>query len=255
MPERRTRFHQRVEDVQLSANSWNIRVNAGIDRLVNGIHFTLGTNPKERRHAFEQVEAFRSDVLRYLSDSDLSNMLLSMRASNSQIALAEFLIERHRHGRIKTVESIGRVSPSGIPYVAHHSEGSLGEEDRHTLHSFLDASQNYKHVNFIVRWGVRQPYAHGFGIFGELGSFVRGSLNFLTLPKPAESESQVLTHLGLGHMGNGETDSVRIADQGNAFHLTRRFKNGEELSTHYTALGDFLGRHTRQKFVLYGENQ
>ncbi len=228
-----------------------------LDQVSHQIHYILRTNASEREHAITQADAYKAEILKFLSEMSLSRMQGILQLSNPQVAITEFLLERHKRNKLPLIDTQGRIGQTGIPYLVKRYESVLGQEKPINLQSFLDESTRSKSATLTVRWSTKPTQAHGFHIFGQVGSPISRMQDFVTLPAKANEPSEVQTLMGLAPNAYGMMQNIQVFDGGDRFVIEKFPKNSRDVARtgEYVLLEKFRGNHTKQDHWIYGLKQ
>lgn len=253
----RNRFEMDWDRIKSHAGLLRNTADIAINQVTNQIHYIMRTSSSERMQASIHAEAYQAEMLKFLSQQSMQRIQGILHLSNPQVAVTEFLLERYQRGKLLLTQSRGRIGQTGLPYIVKSYESTLGREQPMTLHSLLDESKRSKNASLTIRWGTRSPVAHGFHIFGQVGSPLSGMQDFVTLPSKANHPNELQTLMGLAPDAYGMTQHIYVFDGGERFVIDKTPKRGNTAGriSEYVLLGNFRGNHTKLHHWMYGLKQ
>ena len=233
-------FRARVSGVR-------IRAEFAADRVINEARFRGRVSSEKRRQASELAADFGAEALAFLEDN-LTQRLSPLYPTKSQLEIFRLLMDSVDSGGLKLGSVEGRLDGLDRPFIAR--DYSVGEIK---IENLLDR----KFVCLIIRWGVEDPFPHGFGIFGFLGRAMPRTINFITFPRKPETAAEVQKMMGPSQLRDGSRLRVGLFNDGKRIILNRdSVYKGKDIAitSQYYLIGGFDGQVTKKTYWLYGCN-
>ena len=239
------------------ADNIRIRTTFALDDAIKEIQYRTVIPPEKHKVSSGLAEAFGGESLTFLKDN-LTAKLNPLHPSKDQIRLFQHVIDSADSNDLLLKETRGRLYTGDRPMITKHYEAlSRFENTGDPIDRIMDL-QRSQESNLTVRWGVEDPFPHGFAVFGRVGMNFSVSLNFITFPeKPltAEAAQQVLK---IPEKQSGFTQHVALFNKGERIIIDREgvFEGDNvKMTDQYYLIGAFDGEGTNRTFWIYGSNR
>ncbi len=222
-----------------------LKARFGTRHAIDELRYKSITTPEERKIGSNMAEAFTGEALDFLKDG-MTGKLAPLHPTREQLGIFQFLMSSIDN------ESLGLVK----------TQGQIWADNRPFMVKEYRAKEDYgvfgKNVCLITRWGLCEPFPHGFAVFGNMGLASPRSIDFITLPMKASEAGEVRKVLGFPEKQNGFTQKIGVYGKGEYIMIEREgVLNGDDISMteRYYLVGAFDGMDTGKTYWLYGCNQ
>lgn len=201
------------------------------------------------------AEAFAGEAMGFLNDN-LTAKLKPVNPTNEQLQVFRFLMDSIDDHTLLLKETGGMVWRKTKPLVIKHYRAETDYEGVSILESAVKFLSK-KSAFLTVRWGVNEPFPHGFAVFGDIGIKSPRSIDFMTFPEQPLTDQDAQRILQIPEKENGFTQSVKVFNKGQRIIVDRDgiYKGEQYLMTdQYFLVGAFDGQETGRTYWLYGSN-
>lgn len=242
--------------LKAKADNVRIRTQFALDRTVHEAKYRTVVPGKEHKEASRLSEQFAGEALTFLRDN-LTAKLQPLHPTKDQVRIFQYLMDSAYDGNLLLKNTQGRLDSKRRPYVVKHYEAGERFESTGDLADKLAELYQGKDVRMTVRWGVNEPFPHGFAVFGSMGMAMPKSIDFITFPKKPESVADVQEVMQVPEEQSGFTQQVGLYNDGERIIFNREgVYQGEDvaLTDQYYLVGAFDGQDTGKTYWLYGSN-
>ncbi|PIR92445.1 hypothetical protein COU01_01760 [Candidatus Falkowbacteria bacterium CG10_big_fil_rev_8_21_14_0_10_44_15] len=201
------------------------------------------------------AEAFAGEAMGFLNDN-LTAKLKPVNPTHDQLRVFQFLMDSIDDQSLLLKETSGMVWRKTRPVIIKHYQAQTDYEGASALESAVKFLSK-KSAFLTVRWGVNEPFPHGFAVFGDMGIKSPRSIDFMTFPEQPMTDQDAQRILQIPEKENGFTQSVKVFNKGQRIIVDRDgiYKGEQYLMTdQYFLIGAFDGQETGRTYWLYGAN-
>lgn len=239
----------RVDHVKISARF-------ALDRVVHELKYRTVVPNEKHKQASGLAEKFAGEGLTFLRDN-LTAKLSPLHPTKDQVRIFQYLMDGVDDGSLALRSTEGRLNSDNRPFVVKHYEAGKRFESTGDLADKLTEIYQGKDIRLTVRWGVNEPFPHGFAVFGSIGMAMPRSIDFIAFPDKPQSTEDVQKVMMIPEKQSGFTQRVGVYNNGERIIINREgVYQGEDvaLTDQYYLVGGFDGQDTGKTFWLYGSN-
>jgi len=233
-----------------------IRARFAAESAVHEVKYRSATSDQEQERGSLMAEVFTGEAMNFLN-YNLTAKLSPLNPTREQVGIFQLLMESIDDGSLILQGTEGRMWSNNRPFVIKKYQVGERFNAGGDLGSSLTEMFEGKDVHLTTRWGVREPFPHGFAVFGSIGMAMPRRIDFMTLPKKAGSPEEVRKLLGIEEQQSGFTHQVGVYNNGKRIIIDRygvyRRKN-VSMTDQYYLVGTFDGEGTQKTYWLYGSN-
>lgn len=237
-------------------DGFRIRARFAAESAVHEVKYRSATSNQEREQGSLMAEVFTGEAMNFLKDN-LTAKLSSLHPTREQVGIFQYLMDNIDDGSLILKGTEGRMWSNNRPFVVKKYQAGERFGSGGDLGSSLTEMYGGKDVHLTTRWGVREPFPHGFAVFGSIGMAMPRSIDFMTLPQKAENPEEVRKLLGIEEQQSGFTQQVGVYNNGERIIINRdgvyQGKN-VSMTDQYYLVGAFDGEGTQKTYWLYGSN-
>lgn len=246
-----------MELIKARLSRLRTRARLNTNKVVHEVRYLSSTTAQEREQGSIMAEVFTGEALSFLKDN-LTAKLSPLHPTGEQVAVFQFLMDSIDDESLVLMKTEGRMYSSRKPFVVKKYQSG----DRFSTGGDLVASLKEmfvgKDVHLLTRWGVYEPFPHGFTVWGSVGIAMPQGIDFVTLPEKAKSPDDVRKYLDIEEQQGNFTQQVGIYNNGERIIIdTDGIYRGENVSltNQYYLVGVFYGEGTQRNYWLYGCNR
>jgi len=231
-----------LDDIREKLERFKIKAEFAVQDIIHDTRFKTLVPANREKTTSLSAEAFAGEAMHFIS-KNLSKVLKPLNPTHEQISIFQHLLQSIDDGTLVLNKEKGKVDISNRPFIVKHYRTQDGD--------FI-----VNEARLTIRYGVEDPYPHGFTVVGSTSTSVQSSINFITFPKKPKSSTEVLKYLGDGLKKN-VTSSVQVFNKGERLIFDRvGFYRDEEIAVtdQYYLIGPFFGEGTNREYWLYGSN-
>ncbi|MBP7927800.1 hypothetical protein KAZ57_01495 [Patescibacteria group bacterium] len=233
-----------------------IRTRFAIERAIHNVKYRAATTAQERGQSSLMAENFTGEALHFLNNN-LTAKLAPLHPTREQVGVFQFLMNSIEDGSLILKGTEGRVWPGNKPFAIKDYQAGGRHNAGNDLGASLAEVFSGKDAHLTTRWGVHEPFPHGFAVFGTIGIAMPRSIDFITLPARAGTSDEVRKFMGIPEQQSGFTQKIDVYNNGERIVINRdgTYK-GENIVTtdQYLLVGAFDGEKTQRTYWLYGNN-
>lgn len=238
------------------ANWLKVKTKFALDRVAHELKYRAVVPNEKHKQASRLAEKFAGEGLTFLKDN-LTAKLNPLHPTKDQVRIFQCLMDSVDDGSLVLKSTEGKLNSDNRPFVVKHYEAGKRFESTGDLADKLTEIYQGKDVRLIVRWGVNEPFPHGFAVFGSIGMAMPRSIDFIAFPGKPQSTEDVQKVMMIPEKQSGFTQRVGVYNNGGRIIINREgVYQGEDvaLTDQYYLVGGFDGQDTGKTFWLYGSN-
>lgn len=229
-----------------------------LDSARREVEYRTIVSNAEHQEAMALSQAFGGEFINFLGESGGAR-LAPLGPTRDQLRVFNFMLDCVDDGSLQHTKTNGLVWHAAqlMPLLAqkYEANGYMGGQPPD---SEWDLPYK-KSVHATVRWGVREPFPHGFSFFGSMGLTNVSSINFMTFPFQPTTAAEAQSVLFMPDKGNdGSKNRVSVFSKGERIIIDREGEYKEEevmITSQYNLIGAFDGQDTGRSYWVYGTNE
>lgn len=223
---------------------------------VKEIQYRTVVPPEKHKVSSGLAEAFGGEGLTFLKDN-LTAKLSPLHPSKDQIRIFQHIIDSADSKDLLLKETRVRLHTGDRPMISKHYEALSRLENIDCPFGRTMDLQRSQASSLTVRWGVEDPFPHGFTAFGRVGMNFSVSLNFITFPEKPLTAEDAQKVLKIPEQQSGFTQHVALFNKGERIIIDKEGEfegNNVKRTDQYYLIGAFDGEGTNRTYWVYGSN-